>query len=204
MTETDDSPAGGTGTDTRSGRRRSGDVGISGIAAKRRGLLIGGAVAVGAIGLAVALSAGGSQTDGVVTTGADGENYVIPENAERPVYDSREDCLADVREQIAALEAQGETVGDDPEQLCESTDDYQGHYAGGHWIGPIIFPSSRWSSTRATSWAPVATGGFAARGSTQPDVVQRAAAGATPGSKATLSGGFGGTGKSGFGSHVGG
>lgn len=185
-------------------RRRSGGVGISGIAARRRGLLIGGAVAVGAIGLAVALAAGNPQTDGVVTTGADGEDYVIPENAERPVYSSREDCLADVREQIAKLQAEGEPVGDDPEQICESTDEYRGHYGGGLWLGPIIFPSSRWNSTRASSWATVPSGGFAARGSTQPDVVQKAPSGSTVGSRATLSGGFGGTGKAGFGSHVGG
>jgi hypothetical protein len=196
------SPAGEPGT-TRT-RRRSGDVGISGIASKRRGLVIGGVVAVGVLGLAVALNSANPSTDGVVTTGADGQDYVIPENAERPVYASREDCLADVREQIAQLQAQGEEVGDDPEQLCEATDEYRGHYAGGFWVGPLIFASSRWNSTRATSWAPVTTGGFAARGATQPDVVQKAPAGAAPGSKATLAGGFGGTGKSGFGSHVGG
>ncbi|MBF4461945.1 MULTISPECIES: glutathionylspermidine synthase family protein [unclassified Rathayibacter] len=92
----------------------------------------------------------------------------------------------------------------DPEQLCESSDDYHGYYGGGYWLGPIIYPSSRWSSARPSSWAPVSTGGFAAHGATQPDVVQRAPAGAKVGSKATLSGGFGGTGKSGFGSHVGG
>lgn len=194
----------GAGGGTRTERRRSSDVGISGIASKRRGLLIGGAVAVGAIGLAVALSNGAPSTDGVVTTGADGQDYVIPENAERPVYRNKEDCLADVREQIAKLQAEGEPVGDDPEQICESSDSYQGHYGGGLWLGPIIFPSSRWSSTRASSWATVPSGGFAARGPTQPDVVQKAPAGATPGSRATLSGGFGGTGKAGFGSHVGG
>ena len=196
-TENDDSAV-------RTERRRSADVGISGIASKRRGLIIGGVVAVGAIGLAVALSAGDPSSDGVVTTGADGEDYVIPENAERPVYASREDCLADVREQIAKLQAEGETVADDPEQLCEATDEYRGHYAGGFWLGPLIFASSRWNSTRATSWAPVTSGGFAARGATQPDVVQKAPAGATVGSKQTLSGGFGSTGKSGFGSSVGG
>ncbi|KZX21102.1 hypothetical protein [Rathayibacter tanaceti] len=190
----------GTGT----ARRRSRDVGVSGIASQRRGLLIGGAVAVGAIGLAVALNSASPSSDGIVATGADGQDYVIPENAERPVYASREDCLADVREQVAELQAQGEPVGDDPEQLCESTDEYRGHYAGGFWLGPIIFPGSRWSSTRATSWATVPSGGFAARGATQPDVVQKAPAGSTVGSRATLSGGFGGTGKSGFGSHVGG
>ncbi|NQX03484.1 hypothetical protein HQQ82_01570 [Rathayibacter sp. VKM Ac-2856] len=204
-----DAPAdGAAGTDSAAGttrtRRRSGDVGISGIASKRRGLVIGGVVAVGVLGLAAALNSANPSTDGVVTTGADGQDYVIPENAERPVYSSREDCLADVREQIAQLQAEGEEVGDDPEQLCEATDEYRGHYAGGLWLGPLIFASSRWNSTRATSWAPVTTGGFAARGATQPDVVQKAPAGAAPGTKATLAGGFGGTGKSGFGSHVGG
>ncbi|PPI23998.1 hypothetical protein C5D34_10675 [Rathayibacter sp. AY1B1] len=196
--------SGDGGGPTRTAPHRSRSVGISGIAKNRRGLLIGGAVAVGAVGLAVALANGGPSTDGVVATGADGQDYVIPENAERPVYASREDCLADVREQIAQLQAQGEEVGDDPEQLCEATDEYRGHYAGGFWLGPLIFASSRWNSTRATSWAPVASGGFAARGATQPDVVQRAPAGSTVGSKATLSGGFGSSGKSGFGSTVGG
>ncbi|AND17866.1 hypothetical protein [Rathayibacter tritici] len=206
-------PASGTGTRsstadsegaTRTAPHRSRSVGISGIAKNRRGLIIGGVVAVGAVGLAVALASGDPSTDGVVATGADGQDYVIPENAERPVYASREDCLADVQEQIAQLQAQGEQVGDDPEQLCESTDEYRGHYAGGYWIGPLIFASSRWNSTRATSWAPVGSGGFAARGATQPDVVQKAPAGSTVGSKATLSGGFGSSGKSGFGSSAGG
>lgn len=186
-------------------KHRSADVSVSGIASARRGLIVGGVVAVGAVGLAIALTAANPPTDGVVTVGADGESYVIPENAERPVYDSREDCLADVREQIAKLQAEGETISDDPEQLCESTDSYSGHYAGGHWIGPIIFPSSRWSSSRVSSWSSVPSGGFAAPGSSvQADVVQKAPAGSTVGSKTTLSGGFGSTGKSGFGSHVGG
>ncbi|MBF4461977.1 MULTISPECIES: hypothetical protein [unclassified Rathayibacter] len=208
MTEPERSPAAhpvqdATGA-TRARPRRSGSVGISGIASRRRGLIVGGAVVIGAIGIAAALASANQSPDGVVATGADGQDYVIPENAERPIYHSREECLADIREQIATLQAQGEPVGDDPEQLCESSDDYHGYYGGGYWLGPIIYPSSRWSSARPSSWAPVSTGGFAAHGATQPDVVQRAPAGAKVGSKATLSGGFGGTGKSGFGSHVGG
>ena len=121
------------------------------------------------------------------------------------MYDSKEACIADVTAQIQQLESQGETIADSPEDLCESSDAYpQGHY--GHlWLGPILFAGSRWNSPAVAGWANVPSGGFAAPGSKlQSDVVSPAPAGATTGQRAPLKGGFGSSGKSGFGSAVGG
>ncbi|PPF76017.1 hypothetical protein [Pseudoclavibacter sp. Z016] len=162
---------------------------------------------VGAMGVAAAMMflAGCSTVpdDGVVVEGADGENYVLPDGAERPTYTSKEDCLADVNEQIQLLEQQGEQVEGDAESLCESSSSYGTHYSSALWLGPVLFASSRWNSTRVSSWAPVTSGGFAAPGSSaHSDVAQKAPAGATVGSRAPLKSGFGATGKSGFGSTV--
>ncbi|PPF39924.1 hypothetical protein [Pseudoclavibacter sp. AY1H1] len=162
---------------------------------------------VGAMGVAAAMMflAGCSTVpdDGVVVEGADGENYVLPDGAERPTYTSKEDCLADVNEQIQLLEQQGEQLEGDAESLCESSSSYGTHYSSALWLGPVLFASSRWNSTRVSSWAPVTSGGFAAPGSSaHSDVAQKAPAGATVGSRAPLKSGFGATGKSGFGSTV--
>ncbi|MGO2749223.1 MAG: hypothetical protein ACTIA6_04140 [Pseudoclavibacter sp.] len=162
---------------------------------------------VGAMGVAAAMMflAGCSTVpdEGIVVEGADGENYVLPEGAERPTYASKEDCLADVNEQIQLLEQQGEQLEGDAESLCESSSSYGTHYSSALWLGPVLFASSRWNSTRVSSWAPVTSGGFAAPGSAaHSDVAQKAPAGATVGSRAPLKNGFGSTGKSGFGSTV--
>ena len=162
---------------------------------------------VGAMGIAAArMFLAGCSTvpdEGIVVEGADGENYVLPEGAERPTYKSKEDCLADVNEQIQLLEQQGEQVEGDAESLCESSSSYGTHYSSALWLGPVLFASSRWNSTRVSSWAPVTSGGFAASGSSaHSDVAQKAPAGATVGSRAPLKSGFGSTGKSGFGSSV--
>lgn len=134
---------------------------------------------VGAMGIAAAMMflAGCSTVpdEGIVVEGADGENYVLPEGAERPTYKSKEDCLADVNEQIQLLEQQGEQVEGDAESLCESSSSYGTHYSSALWLGPVLFASSRWNSTRVSSWAPVTSGGFAASGSSaHSDVAQKA------------------------------
>ncbi|SKC68559.1 hypothetical protein [Okibacterium fritillariae] len=176
---------------------------LSGIARTERAQR--GVAVVSIAGAVLALSGCAPTEEGIVLEGADGEKYVMPENAERPMYDSKEACIADVTAQIQQLESQGETIADSPEDLCESSDAYpQGHY--GHlWLGPILFAGSRWNSPAVAGWANVPSGGFAAPGSKlQSDVVSPAPAGATTGQRAPLKGGFGSSGKSGFGSAVGG
>lgn len=174
---------------------------LSGLAARHRtgDTRVARVVAIASIaGATLALSGCTAPDDGVVATGADGENYVIPEGAERPQYRTREECIEDVTEQIEALEAQGEDIGDDPEELCESSESYRGAYLY-PWLGPILFAGSRWNSSRVAGWSTVGDRGFAAPGSTlQRDVVSPAPAGTAPGDRAPLKGGFGSTGKSGF------
>jgi len=176
---------------------------LSGIARTERAQR--GVAVVSIAGAVLALSGCAPTEEGIVLEGADGEKYVMPENAERPMYDSKEACIADVTAQIQQLESQGETIADSPEDLCESSDAYpQGHYS--HlWLGPILFAGSRWNSPAVAGWANVPSGGFAAPGSKlQSDVVTPAPAGAMTGQRAPLKGGFGSSGKSGFGSAVGG
>lgn len=163
---------------------------------------VGRGVAVLSIAGAVLAMSGCAPTEeGVVLEGADGQKYVVPADAERPEYDSREACIADVEEQIALLEQQGEEIGDSPEDLCEPASAYGGGVYGHAWLGPILFAGSRWQSSRVAGWSTVGSGGFAAPGSRlQADVVSPAPAGANVGDRSTISGGFGANGKSGFGS----
>ncbi|WP_159599464.1 hypothetical protein [Agromyces humi] len=183
--------------------RRRGQLELSGVATHRPSAPKI-ATAIGVAG-AMFLLAGCATfpEDGEVVTGADGENYVLPDGTERPVYRSKEDCIADVTEQMKKLADAGEPVQGDPDQLCESSDGYHGHYGGGAlWLGPLLFSGSRWDSPRVSSWAPVTQGGFAKPGSVaHSDVVEKAPAGAKVGTRAPLSGGFGSSGKAaGFGS----
>ncbi|WP_394553608.1 hypothetical protein ACDF64_04340 [Agromyces sp. MMS24-JH15] len=164
--------------------------------------------AVAAVGVASALMllAGCSTypSDGVVVTGADGEDYVVPDGTERPVYASREDCVADIESQLAKLRADGNAVTASADELCEDASEYHGGHAypTGVWLGPLLFSGSRWDSPRVSSWSAVGTGDFAKPGSVaHSDVVEKAPTGATVGQRVPLSGGFGTSGKaSGFGS----
>ncbi|MGA1836114.1 hypothetical protein VD659_04200 [Herbiconiux sp. 11R-BC] len=189
---------------------RTSALALSGIAAAKRAAVRRPAVSrtaavVSIAGAVLALSGCAPTDEGIVIEGADGQKYVIPDNAERPMYDSKEACIADVTAQIQQLEAQGETIADKPEDLCESSEAYpQAHYAH-PWLGPIIFAGSRWNSPNVAGWSGVPTAGFAAPGAKlQPDVVSPAPAGAAAGERAPLKSGFGSSGKSGFGSSVGG
>ena len=188
---------------------RSSTLHLSGIAASQRALrkpaVARGVAVVSIAGAVLALSGCAPTDEGIVLEGADGQKYVIPDNAERPMYDSKEACIADVTAQIQQLEAQGEQIADNPEDLCESSNAYpQAHYAH-PWLGPIIFAGSRWGSPNVAGWSNVASGGFAAPGAKlQPDVVSPAPTGAKTGDRAPLKSGFGSSGKSGFGSTAGG
>ncbi|BDZ45301.1 hypothetical protein [Naasia aerilata] len=163
--------------------RRTRDLALSGLAARhRRGAARTSLTVLSLAGATLALSGCTAPDEGVVLTGADGEKYVVPDGAERPEYRSREDCIADVTEQIRQLEAQGEDIVDEPEDLCESTERYHGAYVH-PWIGPILFAGARWNSSRVAGWSPVANGGFAAPGGyVQKDVVSPAPAGSKVGS----------------------
>ncbi|MDO9395817.1 MAG: hypothetical protein Q7T71_04675 [Herbiconiux sp.] len=183
----------------------SGGPALTGIAADRRAALRRGAAVVSVAGAVLALSGCTPTEEGIVLEGADGQKYVVPENAERPMYESKEACIADVTEQIAVLERQGQEIVDTPEELCEPSSNYPGAHYPGLWLGPLLFAGSRWSSPAVSGWATVPSGGFAAPGSKiQSDVVSPAPAGATTGERAPLKSGFGSSGKSGFGSTVGG
>lgn len=179
---------------------------LSGIAAAYRpGLTslspgVARGVAVASIaGAVLALSGCAPTEEGVVLEGADGQKYVVPSDAERPMYSSKEDCIADVTEQIAVLEKQGQDIVDTPEELCEPSSRYPTAGYAGLWLGPLLFAGSRWNSPRVSGWAPVPSAGFAAPGSRlQTDVVSPAPAGATTGERAPLKAGFGSSGKSGF------
>lgn len=185
-------------------RRVTGSIALTGLAQKSRGARSGAFAAVSIATATLMLTGCTAPDDGVVLEGADGEKYVVPQDAERPEYDSREDCIADVTEQLKKIEASGETVAENPEDLCESTDRYNGVYSHA-WIGPLIFAAGRWNSSRVAGWSPVASGGFAAPGSRlQPDVVNPAPSGAKTGDRAPLTGGFGSTGKTGIGESTGG
>ncbi|MCS5734734.1 hypothetical protein [Herbiconiux daphne] len=189
---------------------RSSSLALSGIAATKRAALrrpaaARGVAVVSIAGAVLALSGCAPTDEGIVLEGADGEKYVVPENAERPMYDSKEACIADVTEQIAVLERQGEDIVDTPEDLCEPSSRYPGAHYAGLWLGPLLFAGSRWNSPNVSGWATVPNGGFAAPGSKlQSDVVTPAAAGAKTGDRAPLKAGFGSSGKSGFGSSAGG
>ncbi|MFG6402700.1 MULTISPECIES: hypothetical protein [unclassified Microbacterium] len=184
---------------------------LTGIAARHRASMIARpglarTAAVASIAGAVLAMSGCAPTEeGIVLDGADGQKYVVPANAERPQYDSKEACIEDITAQIAELERQGESIADNPEDLCESAAAYSGGGYTHAWLGPIIFAGSRWNSPNVAGWSTVGSGGFAAPGSRlQGDVVSPAPAGANTGDRTALRGGFGTSGKSGFGSTVGG
>ncbi|UFS58454.1 hypothetical protein [Subtercola endophyticus] len=117
----------------------SGSVTVTGIARTHRTASAGsasragltrGASALSIAAVAVLLAGCATSDDGVVLEGADGNNYVVPDGAERPQYATREDCIADVTEQIAKLQAEGESIGDDPNTLCEESSRYPVGHVG--------------------------------------------------------------------------
>lgn len=161
------------------------------------------ALRAGGLALTAALlvSCGIGDDEGVVYTGADGQQYVLPQDAERPLYRSKEDCIADVTDQINALRDEGVEVTENPADLCEDSTNY--HHTGTSailvrgWYGPILSNSSRWESNRVVSWEPVTNGSFAAPGAKLQSGIERAPVGAVAGERVTIKGGFGSVGKSG-------
>lgn len=172
---------------------------LSGIARLTRPSVAKGAAIFSIAGAVLALSGCAPEEEGTVLEGADGQKYVVPDNAERPMYDSKEDCVADVSAQIQQLQSQGQTITDTPESLCEQSSNYPNAHYSHPWLGPILFAGTRWNSPSVAGWSPVQNGNFAANGSNlQSDVVSPAPAGSKIGDRAPLKGGFGSSGKGGF------
>lgn len=141
-----------------------------------------------------------TKQEGVVREGADGKRYVVPEGAERPVYDSEEDCIADTRERIKQLKEQtGEDISEDPKDLCEAADTYHGGHGShplyiyhGRYLGPIVPGNSRWESPRLRDWTPAVDRTFGAQGHRLQVGIPHAPSGAGLGEHVVIRGGFGG------------
>jgi hypothetical protein len=177
---------------------------LEGIGAKFREshALRAGLALVAAGSLLTACGLGGEET-GVVRRGADGQNYVLPDGAQRPVYANKQDCIDDVNQQIKQAKEAGEKVDEKPEDLCEPTERYvSGHsgiiYARGSYYGPVVGGNSGWQSPRVQSWQQnIGDGQFAAKGAPLQKGISVAPKGSVVGSKTSVRGGFGGSAKGG-------
>lgn len=190
--------------------RMTGEISFVGAAhAIRQRIEVGAEVAAMGLVSVLLLTGCSSDTQGIVMQGADGQTYEMPEGAERPVYRTKQDCVEDVRDQINALNEEGAGITEAPEDLCEDTATYaRSHggtsvllYRGGYW-GPILPGNSRWDSPRVIGWEPVSNGLFAAPGAKVQSGITRAPAGSKVGGKTSIRGGFGSSGKGGFGHGV--
>jgi hypothetical protein len=170
-----------------------------------------GAVAGGVIGgvlIAVLVATSGESapdTPGVVHIGADGKEYVLPEDARRAIYQNRDDCINDIREQEDKIKAEtDEDVQERPEDLCEATDDYAHRpegsggstlvfdYPHGYYYGPIVSDAGKWESGRIKKWeASIPERTFAVPGRTISRSIDAAPAGSKIGSKTVIRGGLG-------------
>ena len=179
---------------------------LSGIARTERAAAWGGRRARSIAGAVLALSGCAPTEEGIVLEGADGEKYVMPDDAraahvllERGVHRRCDGADPAAREPGRDHRRQPRRsvriLGCATRRATTATSG----------SARILFAGSRWNSPAVAGWANVPSGGFAAPGSKlQSDVVTPAPAGATTGQRAPLKGGFGSSGKSGFGSAVGG
>lgn len=123
------------------------------------------ATLISGLGLAVLAGCGTDYTvEGTVHKGADGQQYVIPDNADRAVYASKQECADDVKaheDQIKA--ATGKEIN--PDDACQPVTKYSGAaYPRGYYYGIIMGRSQEWQSGKVNAWAPVQDGMFAAKG----------------------------------------
>lgn len=120
------------------------------------------------VGLGGALLAGcGTEytVSGTVLKGADGHEYVVPNNARQPIYKSRADCEADVKAHEAQLQkATGGQV--DPASVCQPVSRYHAIrvFPRFYYVGPMTGDKQEWRSSEVVSWSPVTDGSFAASG----------------------------------------
>jgi hypothetical protein len=133
--------------------------------------------------------------------GADGQEYILPNDPQRPEYANRDDCVADIRERIDQIKKEAEDDGavpQNPEELCEPVSLYGAtDVPNTYFYGPIIAGDSGWNSPRARGWQKtIPQGSFnkAAAGSAK-NIFPKAEAGAKVGTKAVVRGGFGSSGK---------
>lgn len=130
------------------------------------------------VGLGGALLAGcGTEytVSGTVLEGADGHEYVVPNDAHRPVYKDKADCEADVKAHEDQLQkATGQKP--DPASVCQPVSKYRAItvYPRSYYLGPMVGGKQEWNSGDALTWSPVKDGGFAASGEDLPHNVAQA------------------------------
>lgn len=120
---------------------------------------------IGGVGLAVLAGCGSDYiVEGTVHKGADGRQYVIPDDADRAVYASKQNCIDDVKaheNQIKA--ATGKEIN--PSDACQPVTKYRGNvFPRGYIYGLIMNRGQEWRSNKIQSWTPVQDGMFAAKG----------------------------------------
>ena len=128
------------------------------------------------LGAAVLAGCGTEYTvSGTVLKGADGHEYVVPDNAHQPVYASKAACEADVKAHEAAIQkATGAQV--DPASVCQPVSRYHALtvYPRRYYVGPMVEGTQEWRSGDVVSWSPVTDGSFAGSGDTLPRNVAQA------------------------------
>lgn len=178
-----------------------------------RVLLVGGVGLVGLVaGLAIYDALGGfdEKRDGLAMDGRDGIVYTIPTDAQRPVFESRDDCITDVNDRIKQLkEADSDVeIKEKAEDLCEPVSVYEDDdYDGGNGVvvvssnsyyGPIVGKSDGWTPKHAKTWDDTTkTKRFAIPNKVVQEGIKKAPSGTKPGG--IIRGGFGVSPKGGFG-----
>lgn len=129
-------------------------------------LVLMGGVAVGTVGALVYGAMGGfdEKRDGLAMDGRDGVVYTIPTDAQRPVFESRDDCITDVNDRIKQLKEADDNVEikEKAEDLCEPVSAYEDDdYDGGNGVvvvssnsyyGPIVGKSDGWAPKHIKIW----------------------------------------------------
>jgi len=134
------------------------------------------------LGTAVLAGCGTEYTvSGTVHKGANGIEYVIPNDAHQAVYKNKADCEADVQAHEAQIKkATGAEVK--PSDVCQPVTKFHPVvYPRGYYYGVMTSGQQEWNSTRVITWSPVRDGQFAANGEALQRDVAQAPDGATEG-----------------------
>jgi hypothetical protein len=144
-------------------------------------------VSVGAAGLLLVGCGTEYDVSGTVLKGADGKEYVVPNDASRPVYKNQAACEADVKAQEANL---GKLIGGniDPASLCVPVGKYRAVtvYPRTYYYGPMVSGKQEWKSGDTVGWSSVRDGSFAASGEALQQDVAPAPDGAKEGEHQTV------------------
>lgn len=148
--------------------------------------------------------------DGLAMDGRDGVVYTIPTDAQRPVFENRDDCITDVNDHIKQLkEADSDVeIKEKAEDLCEPVsvyedDDYDGGngvvvVSSNNYYGPIVGKSDGWGPKHAKTWDDTTkTKRFAVPNRVVQEGIKKAPSGTKPGG--VIRGGLGVSPKGGFG-----